>query len=223
MSENPYDAQVFLSNVLDKPDYKTQRVWTEHQEMQVKFLRSKGFCPSSNVLDVGCGPLRLGVRLIPELDTGWYFGQDINEEVLDLGRRVLADAGVTSSSFSLLASDDFNFTAVNRKIDLAFSNSLFSHLSLNSILICLLKVRGTLKRSGVYYSTFFKVDARDWVKPCSRHKWERDFRSFPNKDPYHYSEGLLSSVAKIAGFEMSLVDNFGHPTQTMACFAPVGH
>lgn len=223
MRENPYRKKVFLSSVLNKPDYKTKRVWTEHQEMQVEFLRAKGFCPSSNILDVGCGPLRLGVKLIPELETGWYFGQDINRKALELGRKVLSDAEVNSYRYTLLCSNDFDMNSVDRKIDIAFSNSLFSHLRLNSILICLIKVRKTLKPSGVYYSTFFNVAYQKWSIPCPQRKWEREFYTFPDKDPYHYNDEILRLLAKTAGFELALEKDFGHPTQTMACFTPVDY
>lgn len=221
MDENTYKNEVFLTNLLDTPDYTKHRMWAEHQEMQARFLQTKGFCSASNVLDVGCGPLRLGVRLIPELDTGWYFGQDINQNTLELGRRVLADAGVTSKKFSLLCSDSFNFSAVDRPIDIAFSNSLFSHLNLNSILLCLANVRAQLKDSGVYYSTFFDVEPEKWANPYPRNKWGTIVRTFPRRDPYHYPAELLAVMARGTGFEMTIAEDFGHPTQTMACFTAV--
>ena len=222
MGENPYKSRVFLSDLLKRTDYQEQRAWTEHQQMQVDFLKSRGFGPGSNVLDVGCGPLRLGVALIPELETGWYYGQDINADTLDLGRQVLADAGVTSSRYTLLCSSDFNLDGVDRAIDIAFSNSLFSHLSLNSILICLMRVRERLSPAGVYYSTYFRIDdGHTWLKPHPRRKWGRTFDTYPNQDPYHYSEALLEAVARSAGFDMETASEFGHPTQTMACFRPV--
>lgn len=221
MHQNKYKKLVFLENIVKQPNYKTQRVWTEHQEMQVDFLHSRGFCSSSNVLDIGCGALRLGVKLIPELDTGWYFGQDINIQVLELGRKVLEDYGVDSSRFTLMDSDAFDLSLVDRNIDIAFSNSVFSHLDLNSIFICLRSVREKIKPTGVYYSTFFKVANEEWTSPHPRNKWGREFKTYPNRDPYHYPEALLSLLAKEAGFEMSLAEDYGHPTQTMACFRPI--
>jgi ubiquinone/menaquinone biosynthesis C-methylase UbiE len=146
--DNNYHARVFLSGLLGKPDYMNSRIWKEHQEMQARFLLSKGLTPDSTVLDVGCGPLRLGVALIPRLTRGWYYGVDINADTLKAGRKVLSDAGVEASRVTLVCSADFDTALVDRPIDIAFSNSLFSHLSLNSVLMCLKRVRGVIKEDG---------------------------------------------------------------------------
>jgi len=222
MRENPYDSVVFLSHLLEDPEYGSKREWLEHQQMQYDFLVSRGFDSATRFLDLGCGPLRLGVRLIPELTSGWYFGQDINGETLEAGRRVLADAGVTSERFRLIRSDNFDLSAVDRPIDLAFSNSLFSHLTINSILIALTRVRAVLAPGAVYYSTFFDLPpGHDWTRPCPRNKWGHGFNTFPYRDPYHYPAALLQRLAETTGFSMTLDEDFGHPTQTMARFEPL--
>jgi ubiquinone/menaquinone biosynthesis C-methylase UbiE len=148
--------------------------------------------------------MRLGVALIPELDTGWYFGQDINPETLAFGEEVLRQAGIDSdANHTLFSSVQFDLSAVDRLIDIAFSNSLFSHLNLNSILACLLQVRRVLAPRGVYYAPFFMVEpGRSWLDPY--------------QDPHHYSRPLMEAVAKEAGFRMDLIRDFGHPTQAMA-------
>lgn len=216
--ENPYPQEVFLEELRTTADRDSQRIWHEHQQMQQTFLRKRGFNPATRLLDLGCGPMRLGVALIPELDTGWYFGQDINPETLAFGEEVLRQAGIDSdANYTLFSSGQFDLSAVDRPIDIAFSNSLFSHLNLNSILACLLQVRRVLAPRGVYYATFFMVEpGRSWLDPHPRNKWGREFASFPHQDPYHYSRPLMEAVAKEAGFRMDLIRDFGHPTQTMA-------
>jgi ubiquinone/menaquinone biosynthesis C-methylase UbiE len=218
--ENPYQQEVFLEELRGEADRNSQRLWHEHQQMQLAFLRKRGFNGTSRLLDLGCGPMRLGVAVIPELTTGWYFGQDINPETLAFGQDVLRQAGIApGANHTLFASDQFALTAVDRPIDIAFSNSLFSHLHLNSILTCLLQVKRVLAPRGVYYSTFFLVEkGRCWLDPHPRNKWGREFFSYPHQDPYHYSQSLMEAVAKEAGFRMDLVRDFGHPTQTMARF-----
>ena len=218
--ENPYQQDVFLEELRDERDRNSQRNWYEHQQMQLAFLQTRGFNAASRLLDLGCGPMRLGVAVIPQLTTGWYFGQDINPETLAFGEEVLRQAGIApAANYTLFASDQFELAAVDQPIDIAFSNSLFSHLNLNSILSCLLQVRQVLAPRGVYYSTFFLLDkGRSWLAPNHRNKWGREFVSYPHQDPYHYSQSLLAAVAKEAGFRMDLVRDFGHPTQTMARF-----
>ena len=140
--ENPYQQDVFLEELRDQRDRNSQRNWYEHQQMQLAFLQTRGLNAASRLLDLGCGPMRLGVAVIPQLTTGWYFGQDINPETLAFGEEVLGQAGIDpAANYTLFASDQFELAAVDQPIDIAFSNSLFSHLNLNSILSCLLQVR----------------------------------------------------------------------------------
>ena len=89
-SENSYQQDVFLEDLRYLENRHKQRIWAEHQEMQLSFLKSHGLNSSSIVLDLGCGPMRLGSVLIPMLIEGWYFGQDINPNTLPLARRFCA-------------------------------------------------------------------------------------------------------------------------------------
>lgn len=157
MEDNAFGTEVFLNWLRDPaPEVFQRRHWLAHQQMQFSFLLQRGLHCADRVLDVGCGPMRLGSVLLPFLTHGWYFGQDINPETLRLGETVLQRLGVSAERCTLIASDDFSFAGVeDHSIDLAFSNSLFSHLSLNSILRCLLAVAAKLKPDGRFYSTFF--------------------------------------------------------------------
>ena len=86
-SENPYRQEVFLNELRQQKDRQEQRIWAEHQEMQLSFLKRHGLTSSSTLLDLGCGPMRLGSVVIPLLKDGWYFGQDINQSTMPLVRR----------------------------------------------------------------------------------------------------------------------------------------
>ena len=83
-AENPYRQDVFLEELRKQKDFQKQRIWAEHQQMQISFLQRHGFTSSSTVLDIGCGPMRLGSALIPCL-RGWYYGQDINSGTIAFG------------------------------------------------------------------------------------------------------------------------------------------
>jgi SAM-dependent methyltransferase len=219
-SENYYREHIFLADLRDRTDRDQVQIWHEHQQMQLSFLKRKGFSGSTNILDLGCGPMRLGSALIPELVSGWYYGQDINSETIAYGHEVLQNCGVElNANYTLFASENFELDLVDRKIDIAFSNSLFSHLNLNSIYTCLLQLSKRLSSSAVYYSSFFIVPAdSSWLEVQARSKWGNQFSTFSFQDPYHYHRSLLESVAREAGYRMDLVGDYGHPTQTMARF-----
>ena len=219
-NENPYRQDVFLDHLRQKHNRQLERIWVEHQDMQLSFLKSRGLTPSTTLLDLGCGPMRLGSVLIPLLQDGWYFGQDINPGTLDFGEQVLREAGISEHApYTLFASDQFDLHFVDRPVQIAFSNSLFSHLSLNSILTALLQVKSILEPSGVLYATFFALEqGRPWLMSHPRNKWGREFETYPNQDPYHYPITLLQDLASQAGFHLDVVDDYGHPTQTMGRF-----
>ena len=219
-SENTYRKDVFLNDLRQKTDRKQQRIWSEHQQMQLLFLQRRGFASSSTVLDLGCGPMRLGSALIPLLKDGWYFGQDINPSTISFGEEVLREAGIPDQSpYTLFASDQFDLSLVDRPVEIAFSNSLFSHLTLNSIFTALLQLQEVLAPSGVLYATFFALEpGRPWLKSHPRNKWGLQFETYPHQDPYHYPIPLLKDLARQAGFCLDVLDDFGHPTQTMGRF-----
>ena len=96
-SENSYRHDVFLM-ICGIRRIEISSAWTEHQDMQLSFLTRRGLTSSSTVLDLGCGPMRLGSALIPLLKDGWYFGQDINPSTIVFGEEVLRDVGLQTSS-----------------------------------------------------------------------------------------------------------------------------
>ena len=219
-AENPYRQDVFLEDLRQHKDRQTQRIWSEHQQMQLSFLKRRGLTASSTVLDIGCGPMRLGSVLIPLLNEGWYYGQDINPGTIAFGEEVLREAGISKKApYTLFTSDQFDFASVDRPVQIAFANSVFSHLTLNSIFTALLQLQAVLAPHGVLYATFFLLDSdRPWLMAHPRNKWGRQFETFPDQDPYHYPFRLLRDLARHAGFHLELIDDFGHPTQSMGCF-----
>ena len=219
-AENPYRQDVFLDDLREHKVREQQRIWTEHQQMQLLFLQSRGLTPCSTVLDIGCGPMRLGSALIPLLKDGWYFGQDINPDTIAFGEEVLREVGISKQApYTLFASDQFDLSAVDRPVQIAFANSVFSHLTLNSIYTALLQIQKVLLPKGVFYATFFALEpGRRWLEPHPRSKWGRQFETYHHQDPYHYPLPVLKDLACRAGFRLDVMDDFGHPTQTMGRF-----
>ena len=83
----------------------------------------------------------------------------------------------------------------------------------------MLQLQTVLAPTGVLYATFFALEpGRPWLKPHPRNKWGRQFETFPHQDPYHYPLPLLQDLSRQAGFRLDVVDDFGHPTQTMGRF-----
>ena len=221
MDDNAYRDTVFLSWAADERiRLEDEPEWTRHQAMQYEFLLRERLSPDARVLDMGCGPLRLGSRLIPYLARGWYVGQDINPRTLDVGRRVLARLGVPADRCTLVCSDDFSLPGIDDgSIDVAFSNSLFSHLSAGSVQRCLASVAAKLRPGGVYYSTFFAIpEGHERSQPFPRNKWGMSFATYSDRDPFHYAVSAMDELARATGYSLDIDPDFGHPTQAMGVF-----
>ena len=112
--------------------------------------------------------MRLGSALIPLLDNGWYYGQDINSDTIAFGEEVLRQAGISEKApYTLFASEQFELNLVDRPVQIAFANSVFSHLTLNSIfpaLIQLQTVAGTIRCALRH---LLRVGARSPLAPAT--------------------------------------------------------
>ena len=107
-SENPYRQNVFLEDLRQQKNREYKRIWVEHQQMQLSFLQRRGLTSSSTLLDIGCGPMRLGSVLIL-LKDGWYYGQDINPGTIAFGEEVLREAGIPEQGNTPICIRPFRF------------------------------------------------------------------------------------------------------------------
>lgn len=215
--ENRYREKIFLRNVLRRADFQNTASWQLGQE-QLDFLLAAGLDKDWTMADIGCGPLRLGCRIIDYLERGHYYGMDINAEALDLGKSILARLNVTGDNYTLIATDSFDFGRLNRPLDVAFSNSLFSHLSEDRIRLCLGNLRDHLKPGASYYSTLFLLG--DGAPLEARHHWTyrgKVITTKPDRNPFHYRPGDIRALATAAGYTMEIVPAY-HPIQTMVKF-----
>jgi hypothetical protein len=62
----------------------------ESGRFELHELIARGVRPDDTFVDYGCGTLRLGVLLIEYLEPGRYFGLDIDERILAVGREQLS-------------------------------------------------------------------------------------------------------------------------------------
>lgn len=183
--------------------------WDEIGQLQLDFLRKRGLRPEHYLLDVGCGSLRGGVRLIPYLQTSHYYGVDRNEELLDGGRKEIEAANLQDQHPTLSQMDDFGFERLGQVFDFALANSLFTHMPLNSIVRCLVSVDRVLRPGGVFYATFFENQkGKTFLEPVEQGD---GFLSFCDKDPFHYPRDAFEWACEGTGLTTSYVGDWGHP------------
>lgn len=144
--------------------------------------------PEHFLLDVGCGSLRGGIHFVRYLDSGHYYGVDVNEDLLKAGRLELEQNGLAYKAITLVRSGDFHFEALGRKFDYALAQSLFTHLPLNDIILCLMKLEKALGIGGKFFATFFEnPEGKRRLEPLARPQVrDMELVSHFAKDPYHY-------------------------------------
>ena len=185
--------------------------WDEVGLLQFRFLLRHGLGPEHRLLDIGCGSLRAGQHLIPYLDRGCYMGVDKEPELIRLGvERELDPAVYDAKRPVLLALPRFEFDRLPAAPDIAWANSVFTHLPLDDIRLCLTKLRRVIAPGGVFYATFAECEKKA-DNPTEPH----DHRLF------EYTRGQMSDVGHATGWRVEHLGKWGHPRgQRMLRFTP---
>jgi SAM-dependent methyltransferase len=185
------------------------------------FLQSQGLKPTHSVLDLACGPLRTGQYLIRHLHTGRYTGVDNALPLINEASEFVRSTPLLMKKRpTLLTVEDFNLDLAMpfRKFDVAWSYSLFTHLSPKMITRCLRAVRNRLKPGGRYFASFNKA-----AQPKIGAKHQR----WNHLTTAHYPPAVIGKAAQRAGMTFEIVSgplsqcylNWGQPhLQNIALF-----
>jgi SAM-dependent methyltransferase len=193
-------------------------LWHELGALQLNYLVSQGLRRDHTFLDVGCGALRGGIRFIAYLEANHYFGLDIDEELLEAGRRELVQAGFADGAATLLRDDAFRFERFGRVFDVALAHSVFTHLRLDSIVRCLGEVEKVLAPDGRFFATFF-------ASPGPRLRTEslpvsRGITTHVDADPFYYDPDIFRWLVEGSTLRCEIVGEWGHPrNQQMLVFS----
>ncbi len=196
-------------------------LWDKLGQLPMEFLLDRGLSRDDKVIDIGCGCLRVGVHLIAYLESGNYFGTDISEDLLKAGYEVeLKNAGLIDKQpiKNLSCGADFTFKQFGEQFDVAIAQSLFTHLPLNHLKLCLYNLYESMASDACFYATFFLAsDLNEWA--ASLPHSPGGIVTNPCSDPYHYTIEDLESVASTLGWEATLIGDWGHPRdQKMVVF-----
>jgi SAM-dependent methyltransferase len=184
--------------------------WEEHGRAQFDYLVAQGLEPHHCLLDVGCGPLRGGVHFIRYLEPGNYVGVDKNAAVLEAAREVeLERYGLRERRPTLVPMENFDFPALDRTFDFAWAQSVFTHLPLNSIVRCLMRIEQVLVEGGRFYATFYENGrGKRNLEPIRQ---SEQVTSYFDRDSYHYDVGSFEWACTGTSLEVSYLGGWNNP------------
>jgi cyclopropane fatty-acyl-phospholipid synthase-like methyltransferase len=185
-------------------------LWDDMGALQLNLLQEHGLTPSSTVLDIGCGSLRGGRKVIACLDAGNYWGTEIAERLLDAGRGYLEQEGLSHKVPHLLHVRDFKFQELaGQKFDFVLIFGVFTDVPPNAVRECFSGLPGLMHAKSVGLATF---GLSDQIKS--------DFRAIRFRQPFAFYEEL----AQMHGLDVELVRDFSfrHPkAHSLLRFRPV--
>ena len=191
--------------------------WKEMGLLQFNYLVAQGLKPHQQLLDVGCGALRGGLHFAAYLDEGHYAGFDVNQSLVEAGRRELAKANLEHKKPQLIVNGDFEFGLFDSRFDYALAVSVLTHLPPGLAYRCLLQIRKCLSSEGRFFASVFYTDTAQYEVTQS----PTGVVTFPDSDPFHYTTRQLADIATAAGMQLIELEEWGHPHgQKMAAFTP---
>lgn len=188
-------------------------MWEEIGRLQRDFLVSQRMLPTDRLLDIGCGALRGGVKLIPYLNPGHYWGIDNNASLIQVGWDIeLARAKLQQRQprEQLACLGDFEFDTLGTVFDVALAQSVFTHLPLGRITRCLTRLAPHLRSGGRFFASFFELpDGADRYEPL-RHGTDGPV-SHGDRPFYHYRMSDLRSAVEGLPYHVERIGAWGHP------------
>jgi len=220
----PAPVKALLKNALDSrflnPNWYKVAVggmWEEIGQLQFDFLVAQGLKPEHHLMDVGCGSLRGGLHFIRYLEPAHYYGVDINNSLLNAGKYEVKYNQLNHKYPTLLKINDFDFISLNQKVDFALAQSLFTHLSLNSIIRCIMNVEKILVRGGQFYATFNENHQGKFNLEPIFHTESTGVKhiTYFDKDVYHYDFETFKWICEGTGLRVTYLGNWNHPRGQM--------
>jgi SAM-dependent methyltransferase len=184
--------------------------WEYLGKLQFDYLVERGLRPEHHLLDVGCGPLRGGIRFIAYLEPGHYAGVEKNAEQLEEARRIeLPRNNLVDRRPTLMVMEDFGFERLDQRFDFALAQSVFTHLSLNSIIRCLVNMDRVLVPGGRFYATYFENP--DGKRNLDSIRQSSTAVSHFDRDRFHYDVASFEWACEGLDLDPKPLGEWGHP------------
>jgi len=187
--------------------------WDSMGNLQFELLKNAGMQPEHKVLDVGCGCLRAGVKIIPYLQPNHYYGVDSRQPLIGIGfNRELKKAELETrlSRDNLCVSGVFEHVRLAEgSIDYGLCVGIFTHHNLNQLRMMLENTVKYFKPGGQLCVSFFELpESEPFAKPFAN---SERMKTRGHKVPYHYYRRDLEYMATGLGWTAHYVGAWGEP------------
>lgn len=188
-------------------------MWEEMGDHQIAMLQDQGLRPEHRLLDIGCGCLRLGRKAAAYLDPGNYWGTDLVEPLIDAGyRNEIVPVGLQDRlpRSNLIQDPEFTFKGVPRAFEFVIAQSVFTHLPLNLLRLCLARLADHLTAPTTFLFTVFEpVPGTAPASSCLQPRG--GIVTHPHCDPYHYERVDISHAARGLPWIIDVIGDWNHP------------
>ncbi|MFV0492835.1 MAG: class I SAM-dependent methyltransferase [Pseudorhodobacter sp.] len=175
--------------------------WDETGIIQMNLLQREGLRPKHRLLDIGCGPLRTGCRLVHFLNPQHYWGTDLSRDLMLRGyREELTESGRARLPREQLVKDgDFAFPGVPDIFDYLFCFALFTHFPLDFLERGLAGITRHFRCFDKLLFTIFLAPEDGFSRPCRQND---GVVTHPDRPPWHFREADIHDAAAMAGLKV---------------------
>jgi len=189
------------------------QAWDTHGDLQLKLLMDNGLLPDHTVLDIGCGCLRAGIKIIPYLKPDNYYGIDSRQPLLKAGyKRELTRAGLETrlNRANLFTSSVAEHGRLDEdSVDFGLCIQVMSHHPLNFLRVMLENAAKYFKSGARLFVSFYEVpEGEPYAKPFLN---KAGTRSRGHKPPYHYYRRDMEYMAENTVWTASYVGYWNEP------------
>jgi len=168
--------------------------WRRIGRLQFDYLKSHGLQPRHYVLEIGCGNLRAGWRIIKYLRAGHYYGVDIAPDVILAAQDTIAAQGLTAKVPHVTVVGDMTYDFLpDDYFDVVHAHSVFSHCPLDVIEECFAHIGRVMKPDAFFDFTFFRSDNKDYGRL---------------REEFRYRVETLTGAAERHGFHAQFMEDW---------------
>lgn len=197
-------------NPFDRHQYRVEQlvgpigVWPHLQQYQLNILLGHGLKPHHSLVDIGCGPITVGLGLLSYLEAGNYVGVDALPEPLVESYRRIAKHSLAHKNPTLICSSTFGKSELgDRQFDFIWMSQLSYHL--NDVQTAQLFERAHAMMNGTSVFLLDMIDPKIDLDP------NETWRGFPyHVRPLSFYEAMARQFS-LSVRRRGMIRDYGYP------------